>query len=43
MSLIAYEPYEGRLSRTRKLTRFDSRSPTTIDLRIDLSQRSYEK
>ena len=29
--------YKGTLSRTRKLTRFDSRSPATIDLRIDLS------
>ena len=29
--------YKGRLSRTRKLTRLDSRSPATIDLRIDLS------
>src|SRR6516164_8747797 len=35
--------YKGRLSRTRKLTRFDSRSPATIDLRIDLSHQSYEK
>lgn len=34
--------YKRRLSRTRKLTS-DSRSPATIDLRIDLSQRSYEK
>jgi hypothetical protein len=30
--------YKGRLSRTGKLTRLDSRSPATIDLRIDLSR-----